>query len=275
MTSDVLSTEQVESFIESGFTMLREAFTVRQAATAADCVWRRMEEKAGIHKSDSSTWPDFYDLEEHLNNREILDCFTDRIAGAVEQLVGRDRWLGERRWGLWPVNFAFGSTRPYDFPTLRWHIDGNWFKHTIDAPKQGLLVVGLFSDIEPRWGGTILALGSHKRTARVLAEHPDGIAHRDLFREVLNEPIGNFHEVTGSAGDVLLAHPFLFHTIGMKHGGPPRIISNTEARLREPLKLQRPSADDYSILEESIRRALRELPTRPADARICRFSPDD
>jgi hypothetical protein len=271
MSSDVLRPDEIELFIESGYAMVRQAFTTRQAAAACECVWRRMEQKAGIRKSDPSTWPERYDIEEHLRNPEILECFTNRISNAISQLVGHGRWRGERRWGLWPVNFSFGRSRPYGFPTTGWHIDGNWFTHTVNSPKQGLLVVGLFTDIEPRGGGTILSLGSHKRTARVLAGYPKGIGHRDLFREVLSEPIGNFHEVTGSAGDVLLAHPFLFHTKGIKHVGAPRIISNTEAGLREPMVLTRTLDTDYSMLEESIRKALREAPAVPPDARTCRF----
>ena len=271
MSTSVLGPDDIELFIESGYTTVRQAFTAGQAAAAAECVWRRMEEKAGIRKADPSTWPQAYDIEEHLISPVVLDCFTDRIASAIGQLAGPGRWRGERRWGLWPVNFSFGKSRPYDFPVTGWHIDGNWFTHTIDSPKQGLLVIGLFTDIEPRGGGTILSLGSHKRTARVLAGHPDGIGHRDLFNEVLSEPIGNFHEITGSAGDVVLAHPFLFHTRGIKHTGPPRIISNTEAGLREPMVLTRAPGSGYSVLEESIRRALREAPEIPPDARPCRF----
>jgi hypothetical protein len=271
MAPDVFGPDEIELFIEAGYAVVRQAFTARQAAAACDCVWRRMEQKAGIRRSDPATWPDRYDIAEHLINAEVLECFTDRVAGAIGQLVGQDNWRGARRWGFWPVNFSFGSAAPYDFPTTSWHIDGNWFRHTVNSPKQGLLVIGLFTDVEPRGGGTILALGSHKRTARVLAAHPEGIAHRDLFREVLSEPIGNFHEITGSAGDVVLAHPFMFHTKGMKHNGPPRIISNTEAGLRQPMTLAGAPGDDYSILEQSIRRALREEPMVPSGARICRF----
>jgi hypothetical protein len=272
LSTDVLSRGDIELFIESGYAVVRGAFSAAQAEAATACLWRRMEEKAGISQSDPSTWPEKYDIEEHLRTPAVLGCFTDRIASAIGQLVGPGRWRGDRRWGLWPVNFSFGRSRPYDYPVTSWHIDGNWFRHTLDSPKQGLLVVGLFTDIEPRGGGTILALGSHKRTARVLARHPDGIDHRDLFREVLSEPLGNFHEVTGSAGDVVLAHPFLFHTKGLKHVGGPRIISNTEAGLCQPMRLDRGPAGGYSVLEESIRTALREPPApAPPDARPCRF----
>jgi hypothetical protein len=88
MSTDVLSPDEIELFIESGYAMVRQAFTARQAAVACEYVWRRMEQKAGIRKSDPSTWPERYDIEEHLRNPEVLECFTDRIANAIGQLVG-------------------------------------------------------------------------------------------------------------------------------------------------------------------------------------------
>jgi hypothetical protein len=44
-----------------------------------------------MRKQDPSTWPQAYDIEEHLVNPEVLECFTDRIASAIGQLAGRDR----------------------------------------------------------------------------------------------------------------------------------------------------------------------------------------
>jgi hypothetical protein len=266
----VLGPEEIESFVELGFCMVRQAFTAEQASRARRVLWTRMEEKAGIFESRPETWPDVYDIEEQLKAPEVLECFSDRLAKAIDELVGHARWSGDRRWGFWPVNFASCRRLPYDFPSWGWHIDGNWFLHTLNSPNQGLLVVGLFTDIEPRWGGTIVALGSHKRTARVLARHPEGLHHRDVFAAVLEEPLGNFHELTGKAGDAALCHPFLFHTRGMKHGGPPRIISNTEAPLRAPMNIAAP-AESRSVLEWSIRKALDEPPRTPAGAKLCRF----
>jgi hypothetical protein len=271
MTADVLTSAEIDSFIDQGFCTLSGAFTARQAAAACRHLWRRMEQKAGIRKNDPWTWPPKYGIEGHLDDPVVTACFTDRLAAAIEQLVGRGRWRGIRRWGFWPVNFSFGADQPYDYPRSSWHIDGNWFRHTLDCPCQGLLVIGLFTDVKPGWGGTILALGSHKRTVHVLARHRRGIHHRDLFREVLSQPIGNFHEVTGAAGDVVLAHPFLFHTKGFKHGGPPRIISNTEAGLVQPLQLNRKILQEYSVLELSVLGALLDEPEPPQRARMCRF----
>src|SRR5690242_1471181 len=193
----VLSDADVESFIEQGFCTLHAAFSEEQAARARDVVWRRMEQKRGVHQSDPSTWPAVCDIEEMVDAPEIVACVTDRLAQGIPDLVGEGRWTGHRRWGFWPVNFSFGRDEPYRIPDFGWHVDGNWFTHTLECPKQGLLLIGLFSAIEPRGGGTILAGGSHRQTARVLARHPGGLDHRTLFDRVLAEPLGNFHEVTG------------------------------------------------------------------------------
>ncbi|MGW4644112.1 hypothetical protein ACWEN6_36730 [Sphaerisporangium sp. NPDC004334] len=267
----MLGRARIESFVERGLCVLPGAFTARQAAAARDRVWRRMAEKAGILRDDPATWPPGYDIEERLHTPEVLACFTGQVAAAVEELLGPGRWRGERSWGFWPVNFAHGADRPYGVPPNGWHVDGNWFRHTIDAPRQGLLLIGLFSDIEPRGGGTIVSEGSHRRAARVLAAHPEGMTHLELFDAVLAEPIGNFREITGSAGDVVLGHPLLFHTRGYKHTGPPRFISNTETGLREPLRLDRADGSPYSILEQSIRAALTGPPPVFTDPLHCRF----
>ena len=266
----ILSTDDVRAFIEHGWCRLPGAFTAAQARSAREVIWARMHDKRGIVKDDPSTWPPAYDIEEIRSEPEIVDCFTDAVADAVAALVGLDRWTGERRWGFWPVNFSFGADEQARWPDWGWHVDGNWFRHTIDSPRQGLLVIGLFSDVAPGGGGTIVAGGSHRRTARVLARHPDGLEHRRLFDLVLSEPLGNFTELTGAAGDVVLAHPFLFHTRGYKRSGPPRFISNTEAPMRAPLQLSRPDGE-YSPVERAILAALDEVPTVPADAMLCRF----
>lgn len=266
----ILSTADLESFDERGFCILPGAFSSDQAAAARACVWRRMEEKAGIHEADPNTWPPCYDIEERLSVPDVLDCFTDRLVTAIEELLGPGRWRGDRSWGFWPVNFAYGATEPYQIPAEGWHIDGNWFHHTLDAPYQGLLLIGLFSDIGPTGGGTIVSEGSHRRTARILADHPTGLGHRELFDAVLAEPIGNFRVLTGAAGDVILGHPFLFHTRGFKHTGPPRFISNTEAGLHAPMNLT-DHPDFHSVLEQSIIHALIEPPPSFNEAQLCRF----
>lgn len=267
----ILDSKDLEQFTTHGWCMVPGAFTARQAEAACEVVWRRMAHKRGIERADPRTWPPAYDIEEHLTDPEILACFTDRLAAAIEQLLGAGRWTGERRWGFWPVNFSYGSDHPEPWPATSWHVDGNWFRHTLDAPNQGLLLVGLFTDVPPGAGGMVVAGGSHRRTARVLGANPQGLTHFELFERVLAEPLDAFCEITGTAGDVMLGHPFLFHTRGYKRHGAPRILSNSEVPLRAPLVLERADGA-YSVLERSIRAALTEAPQpRRDDAMSCRF----
>ena len=263
----VLGADDIEHFVELGWCRLPAAFARDDAAAVLDELWRRVTAKRGIARDEPETWPEAYDLEERLDAPPVHRCFTDRLAGAIEQLVGPGRWSGCRQWGFWPINFSSGAHEPEPFPVWGWHVDGNWFTHTVDCPRQGLLVIGLFTDIAPGGGGTVVAERSHRRTARVLAEHPAGLSHRELFDRVLAEPLGGFREMIGEAGDAILAHPFLFHTRGYKRLGPPRVISNTEAPLREPMRPACPSAP----VEYAISRALVESDLVPPDAMRCRF----
>ena len=265
-----LSAVDIQCFMDRGWCVVRGAFDASHAAAARAAVWRRMREKAGIREDDPATWPAGYDIEERLDVPEVLACFSDVLCSAIEQLVGQGRWIGERRWGFWPVNFHHGSDARDPVPLQGWHVDGNWFRHAVDCPKQGLLVMGLFSDVAAGSGGTIVAQGSHLRTAQVLAEHPKGLSHRELFDRVLAQPIGNFAELTGHAGDVVLCHPFLFHTRGFKRHGGPRFQSNVEAPLHRPLVLDG-DPTRRSILELSVFAALTAPPVRFDSGAACRF----
>jgi hypothetical protein len=226
-----------------------------------------MADKRGIVRERPETWPLVYDIEEQLATPAVLRCFTDSLCQAIEQLLGAGRWCGELRWGFWPVLFAAEPGAGEDIPSHGWHVAGNWFTHTLDCPRQGLLVVRLFTDVAPSYHGTILGERSHRCTARVLAVHPDGLTHHDLLDLVLADSLGGFHTISGEAGDVILAHPFMFHTRSRKRLGPSRVISNTEAPLRAPMQPYCPT----SPVEHAIARALAEHDAVPADARRCWF----
>jgi hypothetical protein len=62
-------------------------------------------------------------------------------------------------------------------------------------------------------------------------------------------------ETTPSAGDVILGHPFLYHSGSQNPSGVPRFICNRTAPLREPMCFERMNGD-HSPVERSIRIAL-------------------
>jgi hypothetical protein len=262
----VLSAEQLEAFVESGYCVLPGAYSADAARALAEYVWHRIEESTEIRRSDSQTWPRHYYLPPAVPNEAAFACMTPTLAHAMEELIGPyDR--EHLRWNF-PINFTIANRKAGDAPSGGWHIDGKWENNTLDHLPVSLLVVGLVTDIEPGFGGTVFAVDSHKHCARVIAESGGALARHELFRALLKEPIGNFCEINGRAGDAILAHPLLLHTTGYNCFGPPRIINAIRARTLSPLRLEGPD-DGLTPLELSIREALRETPSSPAAARAC------
>ena len=62
-------------------------------------------------------------------------------------------------------------------------------------------------------------------------------------------------EITGSPGDCVLCHPFLFHSPSFNHSGVPRFMCNRKTPLFEPMQLEREDGN-LSPLEESVRQSL-------------------
>ncbi len=295
MDLKVLSEAQVEHFIEYGYVKLPQAFPRENALAAQDYIWQQVE-KQGVLRNDRSTWtiPRVH-LREQYAVPVFQACATQRLADAIEDLIGRDRWARRDShtkdgWGWWPVNFSVGADRPWDVPTEGWHWDGQQFRHYVDSPDQGLLLLCMFSDIGTHAGGTVVAEGSHNLIARYLQRFPDGIEHKVALSDFktshpwIAELVGQSAdgeqaanesrierfmsphtdadgfrlrvvETTAEAGDVFLCHPFLYHASAQNLAGVPRFMCNRTTPLKERMKFRRPDGN-YSPVELSIRKAL-------------------
>lgn len=289
-TLKVLSDAQVEQFIEEGYTKLEEAFPRQQALKAQAFLWERLAER-GVQRDDRATWTQpMVRINETYDDPVFQACVTPRLIEAIEDLVGRGRYAEAQqktRWGWWPVNFSLGSQEPWDVPTTGWHWDGNYFRHFVDSPEQGLLLLCLFSEVGHHGGATTVATGSHKIVTRFLASYPEGIEHRQAITESSRahpwlarltgqaaSPVENrvayfmetpytdednntlrVIEATGSPGDIFLCHPFLYHSSAQNHSGIPRFMCNRTTPLTERMQTQRGDGN-YSPLEISLRRVL-------------------
>ncbi len=289
----VLTREQVDDFVERGWTRLEEAFPRAAALAAQDWLWGRLAER-GVLRGDAATWKEpLVHLRESYSAPVFQACDTDRLADAIEDLVGRGRWKGRggrASWGWWPVNFALGADRPWDVPSGGWHWDGQHFRHYVDAPDQGLLLLCIFSDIRSHGGATLVAEGSHQIVADFLDGQPDGTelgegirqcaASHPWLAELTGAAPGGAEggtrvqrfmehaardaagrrlrvvEGTAQAGDVLLCHPFLFHAASPNRSGVPRFLCNRTTPLRDRLHVRGADGPDLSPLEVSVRRAL-------------------
>ncbi|HEY9378881.1 MAG TPA: hypothetical protein VIQ02_17535 [Jiangellaceae bacterium] len=256
LSYEYLSSEQVEQFLDRGHVTIRGCFRRQDAQRWLDLAWVRF----GYDPEQPATW-----LEKriHLQTREWVDAedFATRAWGAAcELLGGAERVQQPWRWGDgFIANLGVGSDRPWEPPSLSvagWHKDGDFFRHFLDSPEQGLLTIVLWSDIEPRGGGTFVACDSVPVVAQMLAEHPEGVLLDDFDFPELVRQCHDFIEVTGELGDVVLLHPFVLHAVSQNVLGTARIITNPPLTLRKPMNFNRADLSEFSLVERAVLRGL-------------------
>lgn len=255
MANKALSVDQVEEFMHRGFTLLRGAFSPATAAACRARLWAEMAAK----EHDPSTWTQpVVHLKVCYGDGPFGQAISRRYLDACDDLMGEGRYVPTTALGWWPVSFPGFDAPPWRPPETGWHVDGIQFHHHIDSEVQGLLPLFLFSDIAPGGGGTVLAVGSHRITARVLRDsEPDGLDVHELTRRVAAAPRGEVVEITGSAGDIALSHPFILHARGPNTSSSVRFICNPCVSFRQRMNIFDP-CQYQSPVERSIAEALIE-----------------
>jgi hypothetical protein len=270
MTSrySVLTGDEVEHFLEKGYVVLRGCFSGEAAAEFTAGIWDRL----GYAEHDQSTWekPSL-----HLPSRRKLEVrqFAPRVWGAVCDLVGGPERIARDRPYKWNdsfiVNLLEGADRPWEPASPGapgWHKDGDFFRHYLDSPEQGLLTLVLWSDVRHRGGATFVASDSVAPVARFLADHPEGVypaghetgaegVPRFRYADLIGQ-CTDFVEATGEAGDVYLLHPYVLHAKAQNVLRRPRFITNPPLTLAEPMRFDRADPDDHSLVERAVLRAL-------------------
>jgi hypothetical protein len=157
------------------------------------------------------------------------------------------------------INFRHGAVRSWKPPSARstgWHKDGDFFRHFLDSPEQGLLTLVIWSDIEPRGGGTFIARDSVPVVARYLAARPQGVRPGQIDSRALVAECHDFLEFTGRVGDVVLLHPYVLHASSPNHSGRPRFLTNPPIQLKRPLCFDRRDDAEYSLVERAVLQGL-------------------
>jgi hypothetical protein len=266
----VLTDEAAEHFVERGHVVIRGCFSRAAAAEFTGRIWDRL----GYAEDDPSTWerPTV-----HMPRRRRLDVrqFAPRAWQAVCDLVGGADRIATDEPYVWNdsfiVNLHQGADRPWAPPSAGspdwpgWHKDGDFFRHFLDSPEQGLLTLVLWSDVTHQGGATFVAADSVGPVARFLAAHPAGVhpfaepsddgptvfPYADLLAGC-----DDFVEATGEAGDVYLLHPFILHAKSQNVLRRPRFITNPPLTLAAPMRFDRSDPDDFSLVERAVLRGL-------------------
>jgi len=254
----VLDNPQVDEFVRDGYTIVRNAFSRETAEAIRDFLWLELTSQ-GVRRDSPSTWTKrVVHLAKVFHDEPFASAWSNRLYGALDDVLGEGRYDAPVGLGWWPVSFPNFDTPPWSAPTEGWHIDGIQFHHRINSADQGLLPLFMLSDISPGGGGTAVSAGSHVITARILAAaEPEGLDDEELTKRVLEYPIQNVRELTGNAGDVALVHPFLLHARSPNTGQAVRFICNPCIPLKAPLDLNRQRSSEYSPVELAIVNSIR------------------
>ena len=268
-TTQVLTQAQREHFLTYGFVIIEGAYPRELCDEQAAGAWERLGYKA----DDPSTWAE---EKIHMPSRQSFPfrVHAPRAFAAVQELMGADRFKGEPGTGNgFILNLRLGADKPWIPPSPEaggWHKDGDFFRHFLDSPEQGLLGIVLWQGVQPKSGGTFIACDSIGVVARFLAQHPEGRRPNEMQCHELIKECKDFREVTGNTGDIALLHPFMLHASSRNPSGRPRFITNPVVQLKDPMQFNRPDGD-YSLVEQGVLRGLGVasydfVPTAPREA---------
>lgn len=257
-TYKTLTESDVEHFIEKGHVVLRDCFSRDLAAEWRDFAFKRL----GYDPDDATTWEEPRIHLPSMNRQPIREIAPRAWEAICDLLGGEDRIANtEPSWGDgFIINFKLGGGSEWTPPESHyngWHKDGDFFRHFLDSPEQGLLTIVVWSDIRPKSGGTFVACDSVQHVAQHLYANPQGLLPGEGFGQLYSK-CRDFAEITGNAGDVVLLHPFILHSASQNPSGRARFITNPPVALKEPMNFNRDNADDFSPVELAILRGLRK-----------------
>lgn len=250
-----LSAADIEHFLEYGFVIVPEAMP-REVCEAAVV---EAFERCGYDRRNPDTW---VEKKIHLGTSratEVKDIAPKAWAATCQLLGGVERVRQPYNYSnAYILNLGVGADEPHRPPSPDcpgWHKDGDFFRHFLDSPEQGLLTIVAWSDVIERGGATYIATDSVSVVARRLAEHPEGLLPSEIGTAQLIQQCSRFAEATARAGDVYLLHPYMLHTHSQNTVQVERIITNPPAMLKEPMNFNRPDGA-YSPVERAVLRAL-------------------
>ena len=250
-----ISEAQIELFLTRGHIMLRGCFERDTARKLTDEAMNRL----GID-FDPSTWDKPIVRMPSCNRFQMHEFAPKAWSAACELLGGEERvatpcWMSD----AFIINLAVRADQPWQEPSAAspgWHKDGDFFRHFLDSPEQGLLTLVFWSDTRQQGGGTFVACDSVGPVARYLAAHPEGLMPNVFNFGTLVTECADFAEVVGDTGDIALIHPFILHATSQNLSGRPRFLTNPPVHLREPMNFNRADPDDFSLVELAVLRAL-------------------
>ena len=134
MQTAVLTKSEIYQFQRDGFVVLKGAFARADANAMEDAWWKELFDLYGIRRDDRSTWfQPARDLRKGKVDPIQTKIHTDRVKGAMDDLLGAGAWKWPKHWGravatfpkdgMWDVPGQGAELWHWDSP-VAWHRDG-------------------------------------------------------------------------------------------------------------------------------------------------------
>ena len=238
--------DELETFARDG--LIRFPGAIDDAGDLADAVWTHLGGR-GIARNDPTTWPSA--AVHQLGGIGPSPGQERGYALALDAVLGAGRWKGNKRGGQ--VAVTFPTPGPWTLPTRTWHTDAPYTEPL--EPLSGALLFAFIDRVEVGSGGTLVLAGSHRAAARFASTRANvrtdkmATTRKAFFRshEWLDalvrddaEPTTRMErfsveadldglplrvvELTGEAGDIVVAHPLMVHCVAPNCGDRPRLM---------------------------------------------------
>lgn len=243
--SHALDESQVEHFIEHGFLLLRGALPAAARTLADDTLVRQdpapgyrgrggkmaIQALAEVDLNDASTWGGVrLDLE---TQRSLpIATFAPKLWGALTSLIGSEEQIRRNTMGeQFILNADFKPPSPGRDKTWRdgtyWHIDAPDHQTSLEGRRDALVLLVLWSDVEPDGGGPLVSGQSLGHVARELQATPEGVdTLADEWGAQHAQECDDVFEFHGEVGDVLITHAFALHSAQKNGSNRVRVLEN-------------------------------------------------
>ena len=254
-----LSKQQIDNFINDGFTRIEHAFPTAIADECRAILWKATQCDPG----NPATW-----TQPVIRIGELgLEPFkkaanTPLLHTAFNQLAGEDNWIPRTTLGSFPIRFP--SKQPAG--DTGWHVDASfpgedptcYFHWRINFQSKGraLLMLFLFSDVSEDDAPTVIRVGSHLDVAKVLEPAgANGLSFMELAEKLDVLPPRHEALATGKAGTVYLCHPFIVHAAQDHHGKNPKFMAQPPLEAKIAFDINRPEVELWPV-EKAILKGL-------------------
>ncbi len=276
----MLTAEQRDEFNRCGIVRMPGAIAKSAVEEMLATIWKNLRERYQIHREAPETWPEpgSRGVEQiggdyrfmgtrHIPKTETFEQVGNAVVcRALDDLLGHGKWRRPERWGSLLVTFP-ESRGAWDVPSAAWHLD-----FPASRALSGMAGVRIFTclaKLTAGGGGTVFVAGSHRLVQNLVREGesvPSAEARKRLIRaypwvkalcsrDEKADRVRRFMsvgskaegvemrvvEMTGEAGDVILAHPLMLHAPVANCSTMPRIVLSGTAFSAgvEPFKLYR------------------------------------